>query len=646
MKNIKRIVVLFIIILFAMFIKNYSYAATYFKVLNGAPRMNFIINEKNFDDVKIIIEDYSGLDASKINFYKAKNGSKGEKITDKNFIKKIEPTYTSNKKTIFKYTYTISNKYLNKRTNYFYVSVVDEFNSNCTLNTFFGIRSDGKKYIAENAPVVSDWKINNDKVSFIAKDWNGIKYVRLYDLNSQNPTKVVFQKTNLAKGSSTITFSLKDFSPNMDKYNIKIVTQDINKTNVQTAIRVISFKVDTISKELNITNIDTGVQGDCVLLESKGNNLLMDTGLGWNTSFERNFKGVTENKNKVIQELKKRNIKQLDIYLSHWHQDHYGMIENILRDNYFSISKIYLPELTYMNNWMVGLNKNVSYSKLYDNKGNKINSQEKITYNYYANANKVYKNIQTIAKNKKIKIVNLKCGSKFNVGDANINIIGPLNKNTIKKTASYVNNYSLVAMCTIGKTKFLTAGDIESITENDLLDNNVNVSADIMKLSHHGNDTSNTPRFIKKVNPKYAFYAREDTTYTSGYMTLSPINNSISNFSLLKTNMYGRASNGNITFSIKNDIITANPEKNYYTIRIKYIDSKSNKVLSSKDYKFHITTHDYTGKNYFTKYYLYDYKKSFFGYKYDIEKNKNFKVTDSALNRGQVKELKLYYIHE
>ena len=33
------------------------------------------------------------------------------------------------------------------------------------------------------------------------------------------------------------------------------------------------------SKELNITNLDIGVQGDCVLLESKGYNLLMDTGM-------------------------------------------------------------------------------------------------------------------------------------------------------------------------------------------------------------------------------------------------------------------------------------------------------------------------------------------------------------------------------
>ena len=107
--------------------------------------------------------------------------------------------------------------------------------------------------------------------------------------------------------------------------------------------------------------------------------------------------------------------------------------------------------------------------------------------------------------------------------------------------------------------------------------------------------------------------------------------------------MYGRASNGNLTISIKNDTITVNPEKNYYTVKIKYIDSSSNKELSTKEYKFHIPTHDDSGEKYFTNYYLYDYKKIINGYKYDTEKNKEFKTSGTALNKGQVKELKLYY---
>ncbi len=643
MKKIKKIVTLYAIILFAMCIKMHCYATTEFKCLNGPPRMNIIVNDKKFDDVKIEIEDYSGLDASKINFYTYKNGVKGSLISDKNFIKKIVPTYTSDKKTVFRYTYTISDKYLSKKTNDLYIMVRDKNNSNCILNSSFRIKSDGKKYTTDYAPRAFDWKIKDYNLSFTVKDWVGIKYVKLYDLNAQNPAKEVFQKTNIARGASTVTFSLKPFQTKNGTYNIKIVTQDSNKTYAQTAERAVSFKVEKIAKELVITSIDTNVQGDCVLLESKGNNLLMDTGRGYKTDFDKYVRGVTKNKNKVIQELKKRKIKKLDIYISHWHSDHYGMIEDILKDSYFTIGKVYLPEFTYMDNWKEGLNCDKKYNKLFDANGKRINSKQTIKYNNYKDAKNVYQNVKNIAKSKGIRIIQLKCGSKFKVGDTNISIIGPLSKNNIKKVAGYINNYSLVAMCTVGNTRFLTAGDIEDITENDLIKNNINVSADIMKVSHHGNDTSNTTNFIKKVNPKIAFYTREDTVNNNGWMSLSPLKNTINNFSSLKTNMYGRASNGNLVISIKDDVITVNPEKNYYTIKIKYIDSSSNKELSSKDYKFHITTHDSAGNKYFTKYHLYDYKKSISGYKYDTEKNKNFKDSGTALNKGQVKEIILYY---
>ena len=643
MKKIIRIIVLFLIVLFSMIIKNNSYAQTGFKEFNGSPRMEIIVNAKKFDDAKIVVEDYSGLDDSKIAFYTSKGGTKGDKITSKNFIKKIEPTYSSDKKAIIKYTYTISNEYLNKKNNDFYMSITDKGNPSGILNTSFRIKSDGKKYTVDYAPRAFGWSINNDKFTFTVKDWVGTKYVKIYDLNGENQSKEIFKKENLASGSSAVEVSLKNFKKKNDKYNIKIITQDSNKKNFQIATRIISFGIQTVTKELNITNLDIGVQGDCVLLESKGNNLLMDTGIGWNTDYAKYVRGVTKNENKVIQELKNRNIKKLDIYISHWHQDHYGMIETILKDSYFTIEKIYLPDFTIMDNWKSGLNKNIKYTKLYNNNGQKIDSKETVTYNNYLDAKNVYTTIQSIAKSKKIKIVYLKCGSRFNLGDANISIIGPLNKNNIKKVAGYVNNYSLVAMCTVGKTKFLTAGDIENVTEKDLINSNIDVSADIMKLSHHGNDTSNTINFKKKVNPKYAFYTREDIVSKTGWMSLSPLKNTINNFKSLKTNMYGRASNGNLTISIKNDTITVNPEKNYYTIKIKYIDSSSNKELSAKEYKFHIATHDDTGEKYFTNYYLYDYKKNINGYKYDTEKNKEFKTSGTALNKGQVKELKLYY---
>lgn len=250
MRKVKKIIYIFIIILFASFIRKTSYAKTSFKSFNGSPRMEIIVNNNKYDDVKIEIEDYSGLDSAKISFYTYKNGGIGKKITNKNFIKKIQPIYTSDKKTISKYIYTISNSYLNKKTNDLYLTVTDKNNSKCILNTSFRIKSDGKKYTTDYAPRVFDWENKNGKVYCTVKDWGGIKYVKIFDLNSQNPSKVVFQKTNLAKGSTTLEIPLGNFTAKNEIYNLKIITQDNNKDYPQTAVRGVSFSLNYIANKM------------------------------------------------------------------------------------------------------------------------------------------------------------------------------------------------------------------------------------------------------------------------------------------------------------------------------------------------------------------------------------------------------------
>ena len=250
MRKMKKIFFIIVIIILIFFMRNKSYAKTGFKSFNGSPRMEIIVNNNKYDDVKIVIEDYSGLDSSRISFYTYKNGGSDKKITNKSFIKNIKPYYASDKKTIVKYIYTISNNYLNKKTNDLYVAIVDKNNSKCVLNTSFRIKSNGKKYTTDYAPRVFDWENRSGKVSFTLKDWGGTKYVKIYDLNSANPSKVVFQKFNFAKGSSKVTIPIKDFIAQNEVYNLKIITQDNNKKYPQTSIRVVSFRLDSIVKEL------------------------------------------------------------------------------------------------------------------------------------------------------------------------------------------------------------------------------------------------------------------------------------------------------------------------------------------------------------------------------------------------------------
>ena len=67
------------------------------------------------------------------------------------------------------------------------------------------------------------------------------------------------------------------------------------------------------------------------------------------------------------------------------------------------------------------------------------------------------------------------------------------------------NDISLVVKIVYGETSFLFTGDIEKDAEERLINSpDVDLKADVLKVAHHGSNTSNSPEFLAKVNPKYA----------------------------------------------------------------------------------------------------------------------------------------------
>ena len=64
-----------------------------------------------------------------------------------------------------------------------------------------------------------------------------------------------------------------------------------------------------------------------------------------------------------------------------------------------------------------------------------------------------------------------------------------------------MNNNSIVIKLTYGKNKFLFTGDAEKQEEDGIW---TNIKCDVLKVGHHGSDSSSTSNFLKKVEPKYA----------------------------------------------------------------------------------------------------------------------------------------------
>lgn len=206
-------------------------------------------------------------------------------------------------------------------------------------------------------------------------------------------------------------------------------------------------EADTTGK-LVVHFINVG-QGDSILLQSNGENLLIDS-------------GSMCSKNNLLNYLNKTGIKKLDyIIATHPHEDHIGNMSYII-DRYGAKQNIFAPKIT---------STSASYKAM----------------------------IKAISDAHK-KITVAKAGVSFKLGtDVFCEIIAP-NSISYKNT----NDYSAVLKVTFDKTSFLFTGDAEKISETEILENNYYINADVLKVGHHGSMSSTSIKFLESVSPKIA----------------------------------------------------------------------------------------------------------------------------------------------
>lgn len=197
---------------------------------------------------------------------------------------------------------------------------------------------------------------------------------------------------------------------------------------------------------LKIHYINVG-QGDSILVQQGNENMLIDAGP--NSSSERLLKYLKENDIKEIKYL----------VATHPHEDHIGGMSKVI--NNFKVNNVYMP-------------KKVANTKTFKNM---VNAMKK--------------------NNLKAKVPHI--NDTIDLGDAKFTILWP-----DEKEQNNINNYSIVLKGEYGKNTFLFTGDAEQLIEKNILKNDVDISADVLKLGHHGSSTSTSDKFLEKVNPKYA----------------------------------------------------------------------------------------------------------------------------------------------
>ena len=214
--------------------------------------------------------------------------------------------------------------------------------------------------------------------------------------------------------------------------------------------------VDLSDSDLVIDFLDVG-KADCSLIYNKNILIVIDGGLK-----NSRISIVDYIKNNITIIKKNHNLSVDLMVLTHPHSDHYGQLSEIV--NCFNVKRFITCK---------------SGVDLFDHPG--------------------YENLLKRLNKKKINVEILKYKTNFNIDDIKIQILGP-----IKEDTKNINNNSVILKLIYKGKKILFMGDAEKNEEKDLLNSGQDLSADVLKLGHHGSNTSSTREFLCAVNPKYA----------------------------------------------------------------------------------------------------------------------------------------------
>lgn len=205
-------------------------------------------------------------------------------------------------------------------------------------------------------------------------------------------------------------------------------------------------KMDDLPEDYDfvIQFIDVG-QADAALVECEGHYMLIDGGNKADSDI-------------IYTVLERNQITHLDAVVgTHAHEDHIGGLAGAL--NFAAADVTYCPVTEYE-------------SKAFQD------------FKTYADLNGGGLTVPSV-------------GDCFSLGSAEVRILGV-------NSGTDTNNTSIVLKISYGDTSFLFAADAEYEAEEIILDAGFDLKADVLKVGHHGSDTSTSYPFLREIMPEYA----------------------------------------------------------------------------------------------------------------------------------------------
>ena len=204
-------------------------------------------------------------------------------------------------------------------------------------------------------------------------------------------------------------------------------------------------KIEVPDGEMEVHFIDVG-QADCALLASGGHFMLIDG-------------GNNDDAEHIVTYLQNAGVKKLDLVVgTHPHEDHIGSLDAAIEA--FDIGAVYMPDVSADT--------------------------------------ETYRDVLDAVEGKGLQVQHPVPGDVLDFNGLPVEIFGPV------KEYSNLNNHSIVLRVSVGETAFLFTGDVEIEGEYDILEQGFDISADVLKVSHHGSSGSSVEEFLAYTDADYA----------------------------------------------------------------------------------------------------------------------------------------------
>ena len=356
-----------------------------------------------------------------------------------------------------------------------------------------GIMTVGKKYIKDNwyffgfnGILQTGFYNNNGKIYYSTKD--GIMGANEW-INTKINKYYVKADSNIATGNTIIDNQMEEFKSN-GKY-----------------IGTAKMKDHLFVKYLSVGD------ADCEFIKlPSGETALIDT-------------GDVKTSEKVVNFLKEQDLKQEDgkgvidyIIITHGHSDHIGGLASILDD--FKVKKVYMPDIAIMKDW---------YSNV------KVTTENAANIEMMKRDYDVYNDAVKAMKDKSIKFTDTENGEfidknkilQFVESDKDF---GPIGSPALVANYWGINENSAIVYLNYGDLQALFTADMEWNSEKDFWVNDLlgGRDVDVLKVPHHGNDTSSTVDFIRYLKPDIGIISRSDKSIVKNIAYNNLISNGVS----------------------------------------------------------------------------------------------------------------------